>query len=187
MSDDLADLLRVFLARLAALGTPYMIVGSVAALAHGRTRATQDIDVVVDADERALKALVAALPSERFYVDEQAAVDAHRRSTLFNIIDMDTGWKLDVIPLKRRPFSQREFTRRMPLTVLGVDVFVASIEDTIVAKLEWSNLAGGSERHLDDVRELVRLAGARLDRAYVEAAVDELGLRDAWSNAVEPG
>ena len=57
MSDDLAEVLRVLLERLASVGVPYMIVGSVAALAHGRARATQDLDVVVDADEKALAAL----------------------------------------------------------------------------------------------------------------------------------
>ena len=100
MSDDLAELLRVFLERLATAGVPYMIVGSVAALAHGRTRATQDIDVVVDADERKLAALVASLPPERFYADADAARDARRRGSLFNVIDLETGWKLDVILLE---------------------------------------------------------------------------------------
>jgi len=34
----------------------------------------------------------------------------------------------------------------MKMSILGVPVFVASPEDTIVAKLEWSKLAGGSQR-----------------------------------------
>ena len=101
---------------------------------------------------------------------------------LANLLHLFVSRQLDVIPLERRPFSRRELARRAPLPVLGVDVFVASIEDTIVAKLEGSAMAGGSERQLEDVRELVGLAGNRLDRAYVEAAVDELGLRDGWSS-----
>jgi hypothetical protein len=186
VSDDLADLLRAFLERLAAVGVPYMIVGSVAALAHGRSRATQDIDVVVDADEAALAAFVAALPADRFYADADAARDARRLGLLFNVIDLESGWKLDVIPLKPRPFSRREFARKTRVDVLGVSVFVATIEDTIVAKLEWSELGGGSARQLEDVRALVRLAGERLDRTYVEAAIDELGLRAAWESIEGP-
>jgi hypothetical protein len=107
-------------------------------------------------------------------------MDALRRRTLFNVIDMETGWKLHVIPLESRPFSRRELARRVEIDVLGVDVTVATLEDTILAKLEWSELGGGSARQLEDVRELVRLAGGRLDRGYVEAGAEELGLTAAW-------
>jgi hypothetical protein len=166
--------------RLEGLDIAYMVVGSVAALAHARARTTQDVDIVIDADERQLRALCAALPEERFYASVEAALDAHRRETRFNVIDVETGWKIDLIPLKRRAFSQREFQRRLPLTLLGMQVFVATVEDTIVAKLEWSTLAGASARQLEDARELVRVAGDSLDRTYVEACVAELGIEAAW-------
>lgn len=180
MSDDLAATLRALLERLSQLGIPYMLVGSVAALAYGRSRATQDFDLVVRLDEAEARKLVRSLPADRFYASEEAAIDAVRRSTLFNVIDMTTGWKVDLVPLKQRPFSQCEFERRREVEVLGMRVFVASLEDVILAKLEWSELGGGSARQLEDVRELVRIAGDRLDVAYVEAGAAELGVAPAW-------
>jgi hypothetical protein len=69
---------------------------------------------------------------------------------------------------KNRPFSRDEFARRMKMTILGVPAFVASPEDTIVAKLEWSKQSGGSERQRRDVAGIVANAGSTLDRVYID-------------------
>jgi hypothetical protein len=184
MTDEISDTLREIVARLEAQGIAYMLVGSVAAFVHGRERSTQDFDVVVEAAAPALRALVRSLPEERFYVSEEAAMEALRYETQFNVLDMDTGWKIDLIPRKQRAFSETEFARRSRLEVLGVSMFVASIEDIIVAKLEWAKAGGGSQRQLEDVRELARLGGARLDRTYVDLWVQRLGLGEMWAAAV---
>lgn len=185
MTDDLADTLADIVARLAAAGIEYMIVGSIAALAHGRTRATQDLDLVIAASEPSLRALVDALPPERYYVSIDAALDALRRESMFNVIDLRTGWKLDFITRKKRAYSQIEFHRRQRMTWFGTSLSVASPEDVIVAKLEWAKLGGGSARQLDDVRELMRALGD-FDRAYVERWVEELGLAAEWQAAGGP-
>lgn len=183
MTDELTETLREILARLEAQGIAYMVVGSVAAAAYGRQRATQDFDVVVEAGASALRALVRSLPEDRFYASEEAAMEALRYETQFNVLDMATGWKADLIPRKHRAFSETEFARRTRLEVMGVPMYVASVEDVIVAKLEWAK-AGGSERQLEDVRTLVRLRGDLLDRAYVEQWVQRLDLREMWDRAL---
>ena len=185
MTDDLVDTLRDIVARLEALGIPYMLVGSVAALAYGRSRSTQDFDVVIEAGAPALRSLVRSLPEERFYAAEEAAMEALRYQTQFNVIDMLTGWKVDLIPRKQRAFSEAEFARRSRMEVLGISMFVASPEDTIVAKLEWAKAGGGSQRQLEDVRELVRLRGPELDRDYVERWVRALELGEMWAAALD--
>lgn len=183
MTDELTDTLREIVARLESQGIPYMLVGSMAALAYGRDRSTKDLDVVLEAGSSALRAFVRSLPEERFYASEDAAMEALRYESQFNVLDMVTGWKVDLIPRKRRAFSEAEFARRSRLDVMGVSTYVASVEDVIVAKLEWAK-AGGSERQLEDVRELVRLERARLDRSYVEQWVQRLDLREMWDRAV---
>jgi len=183
MTDEINDTLREIVARLEAQGIPYMVVGAVAASVYGRQRATQDFDVVLEAGPSALRALVRSLPEERFYASEDAAMEALRYETQFNVLDMATGWKVDLIPRKRRAFSETEFARRSQLDVMGVPTYVASVEDVIVSKLEWAK-AGGSERQLEDVRELVRLKDAELDRAYVDQWVARLDLCELWDRAV---
>lgn len=181
MTDELTDTLRELVSRLEALGIGYMLVGSVAASAHGRNRSTHDFDVVIEVGPAALRALVRSLPEERFYVAEEAAMEALERETQFNVIDLATGWKADLIPRKRRRFSELEFSRRTRLEVLGFPMYVASLEDVIVSKLEWALAGGGSRRQLEDVYELVRIGGANLDRGYVEHWIESLGLQAMWA------
>jgi hypothetical protein len=122
-------------------GIPYMLCGSFASAYHGSPRSTQDIDLVIAATPAKVRAFVENLPSGAFYADLEAALSAHERESLFNIIDLATGWKVDLIIRKSRPYSHEEFSRRQLLNVQGLQLFVASAEDIIISKLEWSKLA----------------------------------------------
>ena len=73
----------------------------------------------------------------------------------------------------------------MQLTLLDVPVFVASPEDTIVAKVEWSQQSGGSERQRRDVAGIVATMGEQLDRAYIDRWIRELGLEEEWAVALK--
>ncbi|MCB9760495.1 MAG: nucleotidyltransferase family protein [Alphaproteobacteria bacterium] len=177
-----------FLARLVAVleaaGVPYMLSGSLASAYYGIPRSTQDIDIVVRLDLRTLAALLSALSSEQYYVSEAAAKDALRRQGQFNIIDLDTGWKVDLIIRKRRPFSRTEFERRTAAEVLGVPLMICSPEDSILSKLEWARKSGGSERQLRDVAGVWQIRGAQLDRDYIEHWARELGVESLWATVL---
>lgn len=177
-----AALLARFVEILGVAEVPFMVAGSFASTHHGTPRTTQDLDLVIDPTFASLDALLGALPETAYYVSESAARDALRRRSMFNVIDLATGWKIDLIVRKARPFSVEEFGRRTPVKMLGVDVFVATAEDTIVAKLEWAKLSGGSERQLRDVRGILDAKGAALDIAYIEKWVDDLEVRSPWED-----
>jgi hypothetical protein len=172
-----------FLGRLTALldqvAIPYMLAGSFASSFHGEPRTTQDIDLVVDADADGVRRLLAALPTDAYYADEQAALEAVRRRSQFNVVDMATGWKADLIVRKGRPFSQAEFARRQQVDFLGVRLWMASPEDVVVSKLEWAQKTG-SERQLRDVRGVLAAKPDSLDLAHVEKWVEHLGLTEEW-------
>ena len=174
---------ETFLARvvgaLERAGIPYMLAGSFASSHHGAPRATQDIDIVVDPTFESLDRFLATLTGDDVYLDAEVARDELKRRGQFNIIDGASAWKVDVIYRKGRPFSREEMSRRVPAIVLGVSVFVATAEDTVLAKLEWARL-GESERQLRDVRTVLETKGDSLDRAYVERWLDDLGVRELW-------
>ena len=65
------------------------------------------------------------------------------------------------------PLSREEFERRSTMSLLGVDVGMASAEDTILAKLEWSKASGSSERQRRDVAGIVATLGESLDLVYL--------------------
>ena len=101
---------------------------------------------------------------------------------MFNIIEIATGWKLDLVIRKARPFSVEEMQRRTTTKILGMDVATATAEDTIIAKLEWAKQAA-SDRQLEDVAGILRVRGAELDFEYIERWVTELGLAEPWQRA----
>lgn len=57
---------------------------------------------------------------------------------------------------------------------MGVEVELASAEDTILAKLRWSGLSGGSIRQFSDVREIFRHQGETLDVAYLRTQAKQM-------------
>jgi hypothetical protein len=120
------------------------------------------------------------MPPVDYYVDADTARDALRRRSMFNVVDQASCWKVDFIVRKDRAFSRDEFARRMEVSMLGVSVFVASAEDTIVAKLEWSQQSGGSERERRDVAGILATVGDAFDRAYIERWVHDLDLAEEW-------
>lgn len=177
-----SDFLRRLVTALDAAGIPHMITGSFASTHHGSPRSTQDIDVVIEPTPQALDTLLASLHDAEYYVDPDTARDALATRSQFNIIDIATGWKADLIVRKDRPFSREEFSRRQAVVLLGTSTFVASVEDAIISKLEWAKL-GDSERQLRDVAGMLAVRGQALDRAYVEHWVQSFGLEDVWERA----
>ena len=180
---DFGDFVRRLIERLDDAGIAYMLAGSVASTFHGIPRSTQDVDVVVTMATGDLKRLLATLPDDAYYVSDEAALDALRRRSQFNIIDLESGWKADLIVRKERPFSESEFLRRIRAEVLGVPAWVATAEDTIITKLEWAKRGGGSERQLRDVVGIIEVVGAELDREYISRWVNELGIETLWADA----
>ncbi|WP_394826471.1 hypothetical protein [Pendulispora albinea] len=177
---DAATFLALVVGALDAAAIPYMLAGSFASSHHGAPRTTQDIDLVIDPTWASLDRFLASLSSDQVYVDPDVARDEFRRRGQFNVISGKTMWKVDVIFRKARGFSHEELARRVPAKVLGLQVYVASAEDTVLAKLEWAKL-GESERQLRDVRGILDVQGEALDVVYIERWLDELGVRELWN------
>ena len=102
-------------------------------------------------------------------MDLDAALEARKHQSLFNVVDMATGWKIDLIIRKSRPFSQEEFRRRKRVNLQGGPLFVASAENVVVSKLEWAKLAQSQRGwHIEDVAGILRMRwgfdGSRLSR-----------------------
>ena len=164
---SVGSVLRAIGEALDAAEIPWMVAGSVASSVWGEVRSTQDIDIVVVATRPSLVRLCRALPEARWYADADLAIDAAVRQSMFNVVDLETGWKVDIILQKGRAFSREEFGRRRRAVVDGREIWIATPEDVLLAKLEWAKRTG-SERQLRDAAGIVAVQGAALDRAWVE-------------------
>jgi len=160
------DTLKLLFSKLDDCGIPYMITGSFASNIHGLPRATQDADVIIETDRKTLEGFLESL-GPTFYWSTEAAVDALAREQMFNVVHLETGFKVDFIIRKSRPFSKMEFSRRQYAFYLGANRWFATAEDTILAKLEWSKLSS-SERQFNDALNVAKLQRNNLDRTYLE-------------------
>jgi hypothetical protein len=181
---SLASFVALIARALREADIPFMLTGSLAAAFYGAPRATQDLDLVIESQADDLRRLVNDLQAEGLYVDLQSALDALHTDGQFNVIDPATGWKADLILRKRRPFSETEFGRRQERQLFGVEIALATLEDLIIAKLEWSEL-GDSDLQRRDIRELLEMAGDTIDRTYLAHWIAVLNLEEAWERITQ--
>ena len=188
MLDEQASVLVRVTGFLEQLDVPYFVAGSYASNVHGFYRATADADLVADLKLKHVEPFVELLGRE-FYLDAVAIRDAVMRRASFNVIHFDTSQKVDVFLLKRELFPLAEMERRRQLRLAPgapEQVWMASVEDTILAKLDWYRLGGGvSDRQWGDVTGVLKVQGERLDFAYLHHWAKELGVADLLGRALQ--
>lgn len=169
-----ADFLERIITKLESCGIPYMISGSLGSSFHGKPRATNDIDIVIDPDFQQLQTFIEILGDD-YYVCPETAMSALRNRTMFNVIDNITGWKADLIIKKNRPFSIEEFNRRIEADIIGVRANATTAEDTIIIKLEWARNAK-SERQFNDALGVAVTRWESLDIEYMKKWSQKLNI-----------
>lgn len=167
-----------------AAGIQYMLVGSFASSHHGEYRSTNDIDVVVSGTAEQVRDFINRLPADLYYRDLESAIEAYNRRDMFNVLDMATGIKIDLIFLKSGEFDREAFRRRRQELVDGSPLVISSPEDVIIAKLKWARM-GHSLRQIEDVSGLLRKLWDSLDHPYLKKWVTLLGLTAQWEAAME--
>jgi hypothetical protein len=172
------DFLHKLILLLDKAGIPHMIAGSLGSSFHGRPRATQDVDVVIDPSKEHFERFIALLNQEGYYVSPDAARDALRRRTMFNVIDVAAGWKADLIVRKDRAFSLQEFERRRSIETMGQRLFIVSPEDAILSKLEWAQGRQSEVQHADALAVAVAHF-EDLDLGYLDKWAKELGVEES--------
>ena len=173
---------------LEALGVPYAIGGSFASALHGVMRATMDADLVADLRQEDVAPFVQAL-GELFYANAEMMREAIGQHRSFNLIHLESMFKVDVFVARPRDFDRAQLVRRQ-LHLLSEDperrAYVASAEDTVLAKLEWYRMGGEvSDRQWRDALGVLKVQGLRLDLAYMRHMAAGLGVKDLVERALE--
>jgi hypothetical protein len=168
------------------LGVRYAIAGSLASGVVGEPRYTADVDMVVDLRESHIEPLIERL-SPRFYIPTELLRRAARARTSANLIDNETGLKVDLFVAGGTPLDADTLARRVATTSEGVEtaLYVLSAEDVILHKLRWYRRGGEtSDRQWRDVVGVVRLQAGLLDRAYLAYGAGLLGVTDLLERAL---
>ena len=170
------------------LGIPYHIGGSLASSAFGMARSTLDVDIVADIKPGQAYDIFENL-REEFYVDSEMISDAIQKQSSFNLIHLETLFKVDVFPLKNHPFDQEAFSRRLE-KVFSEDVtsklFFATPEDIILHKLAWYKAGEAiSDRQWNDVLGVLKVQGDQLDMAHLNHWAKELSVSALLEKAID--
>ncbi len=168
------ELLKKVIQTLDDDGTQYMITGSVASSLQGEPRSTHGMDLLVAIERSDAKKLVEAFPSPAFYLDEGSIMDAINRQGMFNLIDVNSGDKVDFWMLTNEPFDRSRFARKYAEEVWGMRITVSSPEDTILVKLRWAKLSGGSEKQFTDALRVYEVQFKSLDMDYLHSWAKKL-------------
>ena len=172
------ELLKKVVRTLEQLDIGYMVSGSIVSSLQGEPRSTNDIDIVVNLPQSKAHALAAAFPSPNYYLDEGAVAEAVARKGMANLIDTESGDKVDFWLLTEDPFDRSRFARRYHEEVLGMRIAVSSPEDTILMKLRWARMSGGSEKQFTDAVRVYEVQYEKLDHKYLREWTLKLGVQN---------
>ena len=166
----------------------YALVGSFASSLHGMYRATADIDIVIDMHTDQVRPLFEALRDD-FYIDEQAIREAVFQGGSFNAIHFDSVFKIDFFVSKSDGFGMAELERRESRKISPDRedaIYVATAEDTILAKLRWYRAGKEISRNQwSDVVGILATASDTLDLVYLSSWSEELGVADLLHKALD--
>lgn len=153
------------------LGIAWFVTGSEAPACYGSLRQTFDVDIVIDLPPDRFLSLAAEFP-------DHAVSDPIRYEGLAmaSMISPETAEKADLIMRDRSAWSGLTMERRARCAHADYgEIWVSSVEDLIVAKLEWSE--GTSELQLRDCGQLIRINKNEMDWPYLERMALTLGVQ----------
>ena len=142
----------------------YMVSGSIALNTYAVPRMTRDIDIVIELQKNDIDRFCKIFETG-FYIDPLTVQEEVKRRGMFNVIDFETGYKIDFIVRKNSTYRQLEFSRRISTNAYGFDVWIVSIEDLIISKIAWIQELQ-SDRQIDDIKNL--LLNPIVDKTYIQ-------------------
>lgn len=151
---------------------PYMISGSIALNIYAIPRMTRDIDIVIDLSLDRIDEFTDLFPDS--YFNKTSIINEIKRKGIFNIIDHETGFKLDFILRKDTEYYLLSFNRRQRIKELDTELWVISLEDLIIAKIIWIQQYQ-SENQTLDIENL--LLNPTVDMSYINKWCNYLELK----------
>jgi len=170
------------------LGIAYHVGGSLASSAFGIARSTLDVDIIANIKPEQASDISENL-REEFYVDSEMILNAIQKQSSFNLIHLETLFKVDIFPLKNHPFDQQAFSRRLQRAVsedTSNQLFFATPEDIILHKLTWYKAGEAvSDRQWNDVLGVLKVQGDQLDMVYLKEWAEKLTVFNLLTKAID--
>ncbi|MDQ6610979.1 MAG: hypothetical protein M3Y64_00990 [Gemmatimonadota bacterium] len=176
------DVVSVFAPPLLATGIEWMVAGGVAAIVYGEPRFTQDLDVVVALKPAQAGVFAQQFPDSEFYCapSEVIAEEAEREAFgHFNVLHLNSDARADIYLAGQDPLARRGLDTKRSVTLAGLSIPLAAPEYVILHKLRFRKM-GASERHLRDIRAMLRVLGNDVDTTLLQSDAASMGLAAQW-------
>lgn len=167
--------LHDFVGRIEPLGIRYLLTGSMAMMRYAAFRQTADIDIVLEFGSDAIDKFIQVLEPD-YYVPHDAVIRACETKQMFNVIHIETAFKINCVPKKLNDFQPSVFNRREKTDYYGKEIWIISKEDLILSKLWW---AKDSQSEMQ-VRDIENLMQSGFDNIYAEKWLDLLGIEKSF-------
>lgn len=181
------ELSLLFVRPLNRLGARYIVSGGIASILYGEPRLTNDVDFVVFLRVEDIRRLQEVFPSPEFYVPPAeviAAEIARPQKGQFNVIHSDTGFKADFYTAGRDELNAWAFRNARRMEYRGEPIVVAPPEYVVVRKLEYYR-EGGSDKHVRDIRSMLKVSGDQINRAELDEWIRQRGLAAEWKTVAQ--
>ncbi len=182
-----AEAIAYLIRPMVASGVEFMVTGGVAAVVYGEPRLTNDVDIVAALAPNSAPQIVAAFPEPAYYAPPLEVIREEAGRTSgghFNVLHRATSLRGDFYLAGSSAFAKWALAHRRTITV-GPDLLpIAPPEYVIGMKLEYFR-QGGSDRHLRDIRAMLRLNSEVVDPAVLAEWVERLGLGDVYRQLMD--
>lgn len=146
----------------------WYVFGAQAAILHGASRMTADVDVTVIYGDRPIDTFINALKTEGFDIRVMDAADFVKRTRVLPALHKKSGMPVDIV--FGGPGLEEEFERRARrYNIEGVKIPTASAEDVVSMKI-----LAGREKDLEDALAIILAQHEKFDMRHIHNTLDML-------------
>jgi hypothetical protein len=168
MASPLAELFSDLKAVFAAISSRWYLFGAQAAIIHGASRMTADVDVTVMLGDRPLTSLVEALANGKFDLRTDNVTEFAAQTSIVPVVHVKSGILVDII-LGGSRLEEQFALRARQHEIDNIKVPVASREDVITMKI-----LSGREKDLDDALAIIAAQIEQLDIQQIQTTLGTL-------------
>jgi hypothetical protein len=181
------EVLKDFVEVLEQFGVRYAIGGSIASSYYGKVRFTIDADITVEPFADLAEKIYENLKT-RFYISKPAMYQALSSRSSFNIIHLQTSYKIDIFVCEDIAFQRQmlQHPKKVKLSETTDKTFsFVSPEDIILLKLQWyQSTDKTSKKQWDDILGVLTVQKNKLDYDYLKKWASVLQLSELLEKAI---
>lgn len=149
-----------------------MIIGGIAVIKFGRPRTTQDIDIIIQIDDKDIDPFVKILTSEGYKINPSEIRQAFMEKSHLTIFIPNEILRIDLKGI----YSQldfKSFNNKKKTTIFEIETWIESPEDLVIAKLVYN-----SYQDIEDATSVIIRQSNKLNMNYLkERAIQEKVLK----------